>query len=148
MVYLNVLEEPGVSPLITVVGLLGETIVPDPDTTVHNAVSLVKAGGLAEKMVEVVLSQNTLFPLTAEVMACFAAGTVIVTSSVPFAQGPLTFHRNVYAPSFNPDTEVVLLLGSAIKGTVGPLTKVQVPDCPNNPLPAYEPCKLVFWVRL
>ena len=148
MVYRNVLEVPGVRLDITVVGLLGEAIVPAPAILIHKAVSLVRAGGLAEKTVEVVLSQNTLLALPAAVIACLAAGTVMDTSSVPLAQGPLTFQRKVYTPSFKLETLEILLLGFPINGTEGPLTNVQVPDCPNNPLPAYEPCRFVFCVRL
>ena len=76
-----------------VVGLFGETIVPEPETTDHIPVSLVNEGGLAEKTVEVVLSQKILVALPAEVIACFAFGTMIETSSEPFAQGPLTVQR-------------------------------------------------------
>ena len=78
-----------------VVGLFGEAIVPVPEITVHKPVSLVNDGGLAEKTVALVLSQKILFPSPAEVIACFAAGTVMDTSSVPLAHGPLTFHLKV-----------------------------------------------------
>ena len=76
-----------------VVGLFGETIVPEPETTDHIPVSLVNEGGLAEKTVAVVLSQKTRVAFPAEVMACLALGTVIETSSEPFAQGPVTVQR-------------------------------------------------------
>ena len=95
MVYRNVLDEPGVNPVMEVVGLLGETMVPEPDTTVHNPVSLVSEGGLAEKTVEDVLSQNILVAPPAEVIACVAAGTVMLTSSDPLAHGPETVHLKV-----------------------------------------------------
>ena len=70
-------------------------MVPGPETTVQTPTSFVRPGGVAEKTVEVVLSQKILLTLPAEVIACLAAGTVMETSSVPVAHGPLTFHLNV-----------------------------------------------------
>jgi hypothetical protein len=70
-------------------------MVPAPETTVHNPVSLVSEGGLAEKTVEVVLLQNILVALATEVIACRAAGTTMLTSSDPLAQGPDTVHLKV-----------------------------------------------------
>jgi hypothetical protein len=76
-----------------------------------------------------------------------AAGTVMITSSVPEAHGPDTVHLNTYVPSIKLLTLVELDDGDTIEGTFGPLIIDHVPDCPPIPQPPFDPDKSTYCVE-
>jgi hypothetical protein len=120
---------PAISPVTPDVGLAGVVMVAVPVTTVHAPVPLV--GVLPAR---VAVAAHTVWSAPA-LEAVSPPLTLMITSSVDDVQGELLIvHLKVLAPTPNPVTPEVALVGVVIVAV--PVTTLQVPVPAAGVLPA------------
>jgi hypothetical protein len=117
-----------------------------PAVWVQVTTSLAYRGKLPAKTTDVRPSQYTGLAglITDAVTLPTGAGTVIITSSVPETQLPLTVQRNVYTPCIRFEIAVLFCDGLLMVGILGPFMIVHIPVCPAILFPSNEPARFVF----